>query len=427
MTPAPAPIPDGWQEVRLGDVAEVAFSSVDKKTIGGEVPVELCNYTDVFYNRRILPDMPFMAATASPAECDRWSLRQGDVLFTKDSETPDEIGIPSYVVEDMPGVLCGYHVALARPAPRSASGSFLARALGSRASAQKFARIANGVTRFGLTLGATRSLPILLPPLPEQRAIAAVLDSIDEAIERTEEVIAATERLRDALLRELLTRGLPGRHSEWADVPGLGTVPACWDVVRLGDVAASITSGSRAWSEYFSSEGALFVRSQDIVGGRVDRSDAIRVRSPADAEAERTRIDKGDLLISITGEPGKVTVADDTLGEAYVSQHVALVRLAELGLSAFVATFLRGPLGQEQFQRLSYGQTRPGLNLSDVAAARLALPPLDEQQALVAALDGVDGTIRRAREERARLHSLQESAAEALLTGRVRARMMGAT
>ena len=79
----------------MGDVAEVAFSSVDKKTIDGEVPIELCNYTDAFYNRRILPDMPFMAATASPAECGRWSLRQGEVLFTKDSEMPDEIGIPS--------------------------------------------------------------------------------------------------------------------------------------------------------------------------------------------------------------------------------------------------------------------------------------------------------------------------------------------
>ncbi len=81
-----------------------------------------------------------------------------------------------------------------------------------------------------------------LPPLPEQRAIAAVLDGIDEAIERTEEVIAATEHLRDALVHELLTRGLPGRHSEWVDVPGLGTAPACWDVVRLGDVC-EVTSG----------------------------------------------------------------------------------------------------------------------------------------------------------------------------------------
>ena len=81
------------------------------------------------------------------------------------------------------------------------------------------------------------SLPLLLPPLPEQRAIASVLDSIDEAIERTEAVIAATTRLRDALLHDLLTRGVPGWHSEWKEAPGIGRIPACWEVVRLGDVA----------------------------------------------------------------------------------------------------------------------------------------------------------------------------------------------
>ena len=79
-------------------------------------------------------------------------------------------------------------------------------------------------------------LPILLPPLPEQRAIAAVLDSIDDAIEGAEAVIAATEGLRDALLHDLLTRGLPGQHTEFRDVPGLGTIPADWEVMRLGDV-----------------------------------------------------------------------------------------------------------------------------------------------------------------------------------------------
>ena len=79
--------------------------------------------------------------------------------------------------------------------------------------------------------------PSYLPPLPEQRAIAAVLDAIDDAIERAEAVVAATERLRDALLHELLTRGVPGWHSAWRDVPGVGVVPASWEVVRLGDVA----------------------------------------------------------------------------------------------------------------------------------------------------------------------------------------------
>ena len=226
--PAKTQTPNGWRLVRLGDVAEVGFSGVDKKTVEGEVPVELCNYTDVFYNRRIQPGMMFMAATATPVEFDRWELRQGDVIFTKDSETPEEIGIPSYVAADMPNVLCGYHLGLARPAQAIVNGSFLSRTLASRASAQEFGRIANGITRFGLTLDATRSLPILLPPLPEQRAIAAVLDSIDEAIEGAEAVIAATGQLRDSLLHQLLTRGVPGWHTQWKEAPGLGTMRLKW-------------------------------------------------------------------------------------------------------------------------------------------------------------------------------------------------------
>jgi len=97
------------------------------------------------------------------------------------------------------------------------------------------------------------SLPILLPPLGEQRAIARVLDSVDEAIERAEEVVAATERLRDALLHELLTRGLPGQHSEWKEVPGLGTIPASWTVTRLGDIAEVVggSTPSRTRTEYW--------------------------------------------------------------------------------------------------------------------------------------------------------------------------------
>ena len=110
-------------------------------------------------------------------------------------------------------------------------------------------RRAAGSTFLEVSRDSVRSLPLLLPPLPEQRAIAAVLDSIDDAIERTEAVIAAMERLRDALLHELLTRGVPGWHSEWKEVPGIGTIPACWEVVRLGDVA-DVRNGTTPISRY---------------------------------------------------------------------------------------------------------------------------------------------------------------------------------
>ena len=258
------------------------------------------------------------------------------------------------------------------------------------------------------------------PPLPEQRSIATVMDSIDEAIKRTETVIAATERLRDALLHELLTRGVPGWHTEWKDAPGIGTIPADWEVVRLGDVAEVVTSGSRAWSRYFRPDGALFVRSQNISVGTIDRSDAVFVQPPADAEAVRTRIRTGDLLVSITGEPGKVTVADDTLGHAYVSQHVALVRLSDPGLSAFASEFLRGRAGQDQFNRAAYGQTRPGLSLMNVNNTKVAFPPPSERDMIAYVGNSLKAAISRNMAGLNRLRSLRISTSDALLTGRLR-------
>ena len=266
-----------------------------------------------------------------------------------------------------------------------------------------------------------RSLPILLPPLPEQRAIAASVDSIDEAIEATKSVVAATERLRDALLHRLLTRGVPGWHSEWKEVRGLGTIPASWEVVRLGEVAESITSGSRGWSRYFRSSGAFFVRSQNITASGIDHADAIFVDPPSDGETKRTRISRGDILISITGEPGKTTIASEDIGQAFVSQHVALVRLRDRRLSCFASRFLQGQKGQDQFRQMAYGQTRPGLSLLNIGEAKIALPQLSEQRVMVLMMDSVDEAIERGRTETEMLQSLKASATDALLTGRVRA------
>ena len=122
---------------------------------------------------------------------------------------------------------------------RECSQEFLYAWLTSPSRLPNYRAISMGtnVRRRRADFGDFAQLPLLFPPLPEQRAIAAVLDSIDEAIESTEAVVAATERLRDALLHELLTRGVPGWHSEWKEAPGIGMVPADWEVVRLRDVA----------------------------------------------------------------------------------------------------------------------------------------------------------------------------------------------
>src|ERR1700686_319277 len=111
---APGP-PAGWQETPLISVAEPRFSSADKLTHGSEKPVRLCNYTDVYNHEYITRDMEFMRASATQAEIDRFGLKIGDIIITKDSETPDDIGIPTVVDYAAPNLVCGYHLALLRP------------------------------------------------------------------------------------------------------------------------------------------------------------------------------------------------------------------------------------------------------------------------------------------------------------------------
>ena len=413
-------VPNGWRMVQLGDVAEVGFSGVDKRTVEGERPVELCNYTDVFYNHRIRSDMGFMAATATPLERERWALKRGDVLFTKDSKTADEIGIPAYVTEDMSGVLCGYHLGLARPNNGAVCGSFLARALASRECAREFTRRANGITRFGLTLEATRSLPILLPPLSEQQTIAAVLDSIDDAIERTDAVIAATEQLRDSLLHELLTRGVPGWHTEWKEAPGIGTIPADWEVVRLGEVCSSPQYGAAAAARDHDPSLPRYVRITDLTDDGHLRPDETRSADPR--EVIGFELLPGDLLFARSGA---------TVGKTYMYQ-------AEDGPCVFAGYLIRFQPHRDQVdprflslwtRSLAYWKwvasmfragAQPNINAAEYASMPIPCPQLHEQRAIADLLNGIEGAVKQAYEQCEGSKSLGASAADALLTGRLR-------
>ena len=115
------------KQYKLSDVAIVEISSVDKKTKEGETPVRLCNFTDVYHNWAITSDMAnnFMEATANAREIEKFTIKKGQVAFTKDSETRDDIGIPTYIADDFENVLLGYHCALITPDESKISGKYL--------------------------------------------------------------------------------------------------------------------------------------------------------------------------------------------------------------------------------------------------------------------------------------------------------------
>ena len=160
----------------LRRIADVRPSGVDKLSIESETPGKLCNYVDVYKNDRITAALSFMTATATLAEIERFTLESGDVLITKNSETPNDIAAAAIVDPSAVGNVCGYHLALLRPDPRQVTGEFLFWTLTAADTLTQFSVRAHGITQFGLTTGAIRDVTIPVPALSEQSAIAAFLD-----------------------------------------------------------------------------------------------------------------------------------------------------------------------------------------------------------------------------------------------------------
>ena len=195
-------VPEHWEVVRLRNTSEMRVSNVDKHAKDDEQPVRLCNYVDVYKNDRIRSGMAFMRATATTDEIERFRLQSGDVLITKDSEAWNDIGVPALVEDTQDDIVSGYHLALLRPFPERVDGGYLFRALQSPAGAYQFHVEANGVTRYGLSHSAIRSVWLPRPPLSEQAAIVSFLDRTTAAIDA-----AATSAQREtSLLREYRTR-----------------------------------------------------------------------------------------------------------------------------------------------------------------------------------------------------------------------------
>ena len=268
------------------------------------------------------------------------------------------------------------------------------------------------------------ALHILLPPLPEQWAIAAVLDSIDGAIEGAEAVIAATEQLRDSLLHDLLTRGLPGQHTEWRDVPGLGTIPADWDVVRLGDVVEEgPTNGIyKPDSEYGS--GVCLIRIDDFGFGEFENfGDFKRIRA-TEEEMRRYEIKEGDVVINRVNSLshiGKSVLIPEVKEPTLFESNMMRIRLSEHVDSRYGAMVLLSENARQYFKsRAKKAVQQASINQQDVSQLPFPLPPQPEQQAIAAAMDGVDAAADVAQEELAGLRLLKESTADVLLTGRDR-------
>ena len=262
----------------------------------------------------------------------------------------------------------------------------------------------------------------------EQTKIAEILSTVDQAIEQTEALIAKQQRVKTSLMQDLLTCGIDQEGNlrsedthEFKDSP-LGRIPVEWEVRSINSISDFVTSGSRGWAQYYSDEGAVFLRignlTRDHINMRFD--DTVFVRPPASAEVLRTGVLPGDVLISITADLGFIGVIPEGFGEGYVNQHVALIRISDPEVNQrFIGWFLQSRLGQIQIETNNESGAKAGLNLPTIQNLLVVSPPYYEQKYIVQILDTTAKMISHLQTEMDKQIHLKMALMQDLLTGKV--------
>jgi type I restriction enzyme, S subunit len=238
--------------------------------------------------------------------------------------------------------------------------------------------------------------PLPIAPLAEQKRIVEKLDQVlaqvDTIKARLDGIPAILKRFRQSVLAAAvsgkLTEEWRGKDEEYTDICDY-KVPSSWLQSSIDGESEYVTSGSRGWAKYYSEAGSLFIRSQDINTDELEIDEAAFVRLPTKVEGQRTKVQKEDLLITITGaNVTKCARLKIELDDAYISQHVALIRLKNAEDSPFIELVLKAlNAGRKQLTDLAYGGGKPGLNLQNIKDVTFSKPLSKERDEIVRLVD----------------------------------------
>ena len=305
-----------FKKYKLCELASVDISSVDKKSKEGEKPVRLCNFTDVYKNWAITRYhySSLMKATAKDRDIDKFCLRKGQVAITKDSETRDDIGIPTYIADDFEDVVLGYHCALITP-NENLDGKYLNAYLNSKMAKKYFEGYASGSgQRYTLTLDSINEIQIWAPDIDSQRELVKILSDLDKKIALNTRMNAELEAMAKQLYDYWFVQfdfpdenGKPYKSSGGKMVYNeklKREIPEGWEDSILSEIA-NITMGQSPDGSSYNEEGngSVFYQGSTDFG--------IRFPSVRMFTTEPSRFaEKGDILMSVRAPVGDTNIAN---------------------------------------------------------------------------------------------------------------------
>ena len=269
--------------------------------------------------------------------------------------------------------------------------------------------------------GVFESLPIPLPPLPEQRRIAAVLNTIQDAIAAQEDVIAAARHFKRSLMQRLFTYG-PGREPAETKETEIGEIPAHWEVRELGTIygiqQGKALSGRK---QKTGDETYPFLRTSNVYWGRTELATLDSMPFSA-VEREKLRLRTNDLLICEGGDIGRTALWRDELADCFYQNHLFRVRAKTSNVEpAFHMYWMQAALTLLGLYGGAGNKTTiPNLSQSRLSSFLIPLPPLPEQRRIASILNTADAKIAEEEDRKTALDALFKSMLHQLMTGRIR-------
>ena len=223
---------------------------------------------------------------------------------------------------------------------------------------------------------------VLVPDIPLEKQIefSGILERVYGIIQARKEELQRLDDLIKARFVEMF--GDPIDNSK------------DYAVHQFSEYITSLTSGSRGWAQYCVDDGdEWFITIKNVKGCHIFTDNMQSVNAPDNAEAKRTKVQEGDLLISITADLGRTGVVTKEIAEhgAYINQHLSCIRINRDVLNPlFVAHYMESPAGKEQFAAKNQSAVKAGLNFNSINSLKLIVPPLVEQNKFIDFIEQVD-------------------------------------
>jgi type I restriction enzyme S subunit len=414
--------------VRLKDVALVRPSNVDKVARDDQPAVRLCNYTDVYYGDRLRNEADYMPSTATDEQIRRFCLKPGDTVITKDSETPDDIGVSAYVESSDYDLLCGYHLAILRPGP-DVHPRYLTWAVRGDDARGQLATAATGVTRYGLRMEALAKLELWVPDRTQQATIALMLDvqvaHIDELLAlRTRQIDALNARRSSNAL--IAVTGADRMDAMGGRLLWASAVPASWPIAKITH-AARLGSGhtpSRGHPEWWLDCTLPWITTGEVQQIRDDRTETLDdtregISWIGHANSSAEVRPAGTVVLSRTASAGYSAV----MGRPMATSQDFVTWTCGPGLDPYYLLWCLRAMRPDLLGRLAMGSTHKTIYMPDIHSLQIPLPPIEEQHRIVAALRAENTRIDQG-VDRMRSHAaLLKERRQALITNAVLGRL----